>query len=132
MASPTVERSISVPELPTRDSAWSTRLLERDLVPDFLIRWQIRRLLMQRLREEDKGSPEAQQAHLMNLIAQMKASPIAIETDAANAQHYEVAARFYELCLGKHLKYSCALWDGGCTSLDDAEEAMLSLTCERA
>lgn len=132
MASPTVESSTSVLELPTKSSEWSTRLLERDLVPDFLIRRHIRRLLMQRLREEDKGSPEAQQAHLIKLIAQMKTSPIAIETDAANAQHYEVAARFYELCLGRHLKYSCALWEAGCASLDDAEEAMLSLTCERA
>ena len=132
MASPIVEPSTSVLDVSNKNSEWSTRLLERDLVPDFLIRSQIRRLLMQRLREEDKGSPEAQQAHLMKLIVQMKASPIAIETDAANSQHYELAARFYQLCLGKHLKYSCALWDAGCASLDDAEEAMLKLTCERA
>src|SRR2546429_459174 len=44
------------------------RLLERDLVPDFLIRRQIRTLLAQRLCEEDKGSVEAQQRHLMQFI----------------------------------------------------------------
>jgi cyclopropane-fatty-acyl-phospholipid synthase len=110
----------------------STRLFERDLIPDFLIRHKIRRLLSQRLREEDKGSPEAQQAHLMSLIAQLKSSPIAIDTDAANAQHYEVPARFFQLCLGKRLKYSSAWWPPNCRSLDEAEEAMLSLTCERA
>jgi cyclopropane-fatty-acyl-phospholipid synthase len=27
-----------------------------------------------------------------------------------NAQHYEVPAAFYRLCLGKHLKYSACLW----------------------
>jgi len=128
MASPTLERSSSSVEPPTESSEWSTKLLERDLIPDFLIRRTIRRLLKKRLREEGKGSPEAQQARLMELIAQLKASPIAIETDAANRQHYEVAARFYQLCLGRHLKYSCALWDAGCPSLDQAESAMLSLT----
>jgi cyclopropane-fatty-acyl-phospholipid synthase len=107
-------------------------LLERDLVPDVVIRIGIRRLLRQRLREEDQGNPERQQAHLMSLIARLKASPIAIETTAANAQHYEVPARFFELVLGKHLKYSSALWLERTRTLDEAEEAMLALTTERA
>lgn len=111
---------------------WKLRLLERDLVPDLVVRRQIRKFLAQRLAEEDRGNPEAQQAHLMRFIAELKATPIAIETDAANAQHYEVPARFYQLCLGKRLKYSCAYWPAGCNSLDAAEEAMLALTCERA
>ena len=34
------------------------RLLERDLVPDFLIRRRIRALLAGRLREEDQRDPE--------------------------------------------------------------------------
>jgi cyclopropane-fatty-acyl-phospholipid synthase len=107
-------------------------LLERDLVPNFLVRRQIRRLLAQRLHQEDKGSTEDQLAHLMRLIAHLKTSPIAIETDAANAQHYEVPSRFYELCLGQHLKYSSGYWSEASRSLDQAEEAMLALTCERA
>jgi len=116
----------------TTGTPWSLALLERDLVPDPVIRIAIRRLLLQRLREEDKGGPERQQAHLMSLIARLKASPISIETAAANAQHYEVPARFFELVLGNHLKYSCALWLEGTRTLDQAEEAMLSLTTERA
>jgi cyclopropane-fatty-acyl-phospholipid synthase len=108
------------------------RLLEADLVPDFLIRRQIRKLLAQRLRDEDKGNVDAQQQHLKRLIAQLKTSPMAINTDEANSQHYEVPTRFYQLCLGKHLKYSSAYWPEGCESLDDAEQAMLNLTCERA
>ena len=131
MASPRVEPSRPIQE-GTASSEWSMRLLERDLVPDFLIRRQIRHLLAQRLRQEDKADPEAQQLHLMSLIKNLETSPVAIETHAANAQHYEVPARFYQLCLGKHLKYSCAYWPEGCSSLDEAEEAMLSLTCERA
>ena len=117
---------------PVESADWRMRLLERGLVPDFLLRKQIKRLLAQRLREEDKGSVEEQQAHLMRLVAHLKASPIAIETDAANAQHYEVPAAFYEVCLGKHLKYSSGYWSQGCGSLDEAEETMLALTCDRA
>src|SRR5271157_3772559 len=107
-------------------------LLERDLLPDWLIRAGIRRLLAQRLREEDQGDVERQRARLLEFIGQLKASPVAIATDAANQQHYEVPARFFQLALGKHLKYSSALWPDGVTTLDEAELAMLDLTCRRA
>jgi cyclopropane-fatty-acyl-phospholipid synthase len=50
----------------------------------------------------------------------------------ANRQHYEVPAVFFEVVLGRNLKYSSALWDPGTASLDDAEARMLALTCERA
>jgi cyclopropane-fatty-acyl-phospholipid synthase len=107
-------------------------LLEKDVVPDYLIRVGIRRLLAERIREESAGGVEVQQARLIKLINELKASPIAIETQAANEQHYEVPTRFYQLCLGKRLKYSGAYYPAGVNTLDEAEEAMLKLTCERA
>lgn len=107
-------------------------LLERNLLPDPLLRFGIRRLLAQRLREEDKGSAEAQRAHLQALVEELRRSPIAIETAAANEQHYEVPTRFYQLCLGPRLKYSGALWPAGVTTLAEAEERMLALYAERA
>ena len=107
-------------------------LLEKNLLPDWLIRIGIRRLLRQRLQEENQGNIVDQQAHLLKLVAELKQCPIAIETQAANTQHYEVPTRFYQLCLGKRLKYSGALWPDGVTTLDAAEEAMLKLTCARA
>jgi cyclopropane-fatty-acyl-phospholipid synthase len=117
--------------LSDRDSA-PFALLERDLLPDFLIRFGIRRLLAGRLREEDKGDPEAQQAHFMRFVESLRASPVAIETQAANEQHYELPCAFFELVLGRHLKYSSCYFDPGVTSLDEAEARMLALTCERA
>jgi cyclopropane-fatty-acyl-phospholipid synthase len=107
-------------------------LLEKDALPDWLIRIGIRRLLRQRIQEEDHGGLEGRKAALLALIAELKASPIAIETKAANEQHYEVPTRFYQLCLGKRLKYSGAYWPPGVETLDAAEEAMLKLTCARA
>jgi len=111
---------------------WYTGLLERDLIPDMLIRYGIRRLLAQRLAEEDMGDAERQQRKLMDWVAELKASPIAVHTEAANAQHYEVPAAFFQAILGPYLKYSGCLWSEDVADLDTAEEAMLELVCGRA
>ncbi len=81
-------------------------LLEKDLLPDPLIRLGIRRRLASLLREKRPADVEARQAALRRHLEGLDQSPVAIETDAANEQHYEVPTRFFELCLGKHLKYS--------------------------
>ncbi|WP_343693395.1 class I SAM-dependent methyltransferase [Chitinophaga sp.] len=111
---------------------WYDTLIEKNTVPDILLRKGIRKLLKQRLDDENKGDAEAQQAHLMSLIEQLKASPIAVSTAEANTQHYEVPTPFYQYCLGKYLKYSCGYWLPGVTELDIAEKDMLELTCKRA
>jgi cyclopropane-fatty-acyl-phospholipid synthase len=108
------------------------KLLERDLVPDFLIRRRIRSLLSARLREEDQGDPERQQQRFSDFLRRLAASPVAIETAAANEQHYEVPTEFYQKVLGKHLKYSSGYFDHVAGELDAAEARMLALTCERA
>jgi cyclopropane-fatty-acyl-phospholipid synthase len=112
--------------------SWSMRMLERDWVPDFLVRLGIRRLLKARLAEEDQGDPEAQQRHLMKLIARLKGSPIAINTGDANLQHYELPCGFFERVLGPHLKYSSGYYRHPTDSLQQSEAAMLALTVERA
>ncbi|QDV23249.1 Cyclopropane-fatty-acyl-phospholipid synthase [Aureliella helgolandensis] len=58
--------------------------------------------------------------------------PLALESQAANEQHYEVPAQFFESCLGRRMKYSACLFPHASTSLVEAEEEMLRLTCERA
>ena len=83
---------------------WYDKLVEQDKVPDFLLRKGIRKLLQQRLDDENKGDVELQQAHLMSLIEQLKASPIAVNTADANQQHYEVPTQFYQYCLGQKFK----------------------------
>ena len=107
-------------------------LLERDLLPDSVIRTGIRRLLEARLREEDKGDPEVQQEHLIRFVEELRRSPVAIATHEANEQHYELPSAFFGLVLGRHLKYSSCYFKPGVTALDDAEAEMLRLTCERA
>lgn len=111
---------------------WYEPLLESGLIPDALIRASIRRMLRDRLREQDRGSAASNRAALLSFVEQMKQSPIALHTDSANAQHYEVPADFYQKVLGPRLKYSSAYYHENCTSLAQAEEAMLRLTCQRA
>jgi cyclopropane-fatty-acyl-phospholipid synthase len=65
-------------------------------------------------------------------VAQLKKSPIAVHTDKANDQHYELPAEFFQLVLGRRLKYSSGYWPANVSSLDAAEEAMLALYLERA
>lgn len=109
-----------------------TNLFEQDLLPDFIIRLYIRNLCKQRLREEDKGNPDAQLTHFKKLLQQLSTGLIAVETNKANEQHYELPTAFFQLVLGKNLKYSSCIWDADTKNLNDAEEKMLSLYCERA
>ncbi|MFI3221469.1 MAG: hypothetical protein QX191_00375, partial [Methylococcaceae bacterium] len=78
-------------------------LAERNLLPDSLVRFGIKKLLKQRLQDEYANDPEHQSQRYQKLLENLRQSPIAIETEAANAQHYEVPAAFYKYALGKHL-----------------------------
>jgi cyclopropane-fatty-acyl-phospholipid synthase len=111
---------------------WYDSLLEKNKVPDFALRSGIRKLLKERLHQEKKETVELQQAHLMNLIAELKESPIAINTVEANEQHYEVPTAFYKFCLGSNLKYSSGYWKEGVIDIDTSENDMLEITCARA
>lgn len=108
-------------------------LAESGRLPDFLLRYGIRRLLRRRLKDEGCGGDiEQQQRRFTELLAELRQSPIALQTAAANEQHYEVPTEFYLKSLGAHLKYSSCYWPGGTRDLDAAEAAMLNLSCERA
>lgn len=107
-------------------------LLARDLLPDAAIRLGIRRLLAKKIAEEDTRDPGTQQEKLMGFIADLDKRPIAIKTDAANEQHYEVPTEFFQLVLGPRMKYSSGYWPDDSTTFPESEEIMLDLTCRRA
>ena len=94
-------------------------LAERGLVPDAL-------------RDEHAGDPAAAARRTAALIAELRQSPVAIHTDAANRQHYELPPAFFHACLGPRLKYSSCFYPTGNETLAQAEEAMLALYGERA
>lgn len=107
-------------------------LAERGLLPDACIRAGVRRLCRQRLCEEEGRGPAEQSVRFQELLDTLRRSALAIETGAANAQHYELPPAFFRLCLGKRMKYSCCYFPDGVRSLDEAEAAMLAITAERA
>lgn len=111
---------------------WYDILLQKELVPDFLIRRQIKALLKSRLKEQDQPDEESLQNHIQSLVRELSDSPIALNTREANEQHYEVPTTFFKYALGMHMKYSCGWWEDGAKTLEESEHAMLQLTCQRA
>lgn len=111
---------------------WMMRLVERGVVPDSLLRRAIRGRVATKLREEKALDDAHGGPRIQTFAEELRSQPIAIHTDDANEQHYELPPEFFELVLGKHLKYSSALYDDGVTSLDEAERRMLDLYVERA
>ncbi|MGY6554439.1 MAG: SAM-dependent methyltransferase [Wenzhouxiangella sp.] len=107
-------------------------LAEKRLAPDWAIRIGIRQLLKQRLANEHDRDVERSGQRASGLLEALAQSPVAIETDAANEQHYEVPAAFFQLALGPRLKYSSAYWPPGVNRLEQAEEAMLEASCAHA
>jgi len=106
--------------------------VERGLVPQWVTRACIRRLNRQRLRETAANYAGSRDEAVLRFLSHMASAPIAVKTDRANDQHYELPPAFFRQVLGSRLKYSSAYWLPGESSLDRAEEEMLRRTCERA
>ena len=107
-------------------------ILAHNLLPDAAIRLGIRNLLAKKIREDTHADVETQGEALANFITELKASPIAIKTAAANEQHYEVPTEFFRLVLGPRMKYSGGYWPHPDTTFAESEEAMLDMSCKRA
>ena len=107
-------------------------LAERGWLPDALLRWGIRRQCAQRLQDERRGGIEAESARFQANLRLLRDSPVAVHTDAANRQHYELPAAFFQRCLGPRLKYSSGYFPQGHESLAEGEQQMLALYEQRA
>jgi cyclopropane-fatty-acyl-phospholipid synthase len=107
-------------------------LAEQGLIPDRLIRYGIKMLDRRRLAEEARKESEAGENGVCRFIQDLRESPIALEVEKPKEQHYEIPPAFFQKVLGKRMKYSACYWPPGVKSLDEAEEAMLELACERA
>jgi len=99
-----------------------------EYLPDAVLRRAIRFNARRRLWREQRGGEPRQRA----FVEQLRRSPIAEQVEMPNLQHYELPAEFFQLMLGRRMKYSCLYWPPGVETIDEAEEAMLALTCARA
>mmetsp|Transcript_47245 Transcript_47245/g.110285 ORF Transcript_47245/g.110285 Transcript_47245/m.110285 type:complete len:453 (+) Transcript_47245:58-1416(+) len=98
-------------------------MLDAGLVPDVLTRLAIRKFCAQKNAELEADAPgcEAAQVRTQAFVDELKALPIAVHTKAANEQHYEVSAAFYDICLGPRRKYSCCKFPPGAKAADAAK-----------
>ena len=109
------------------------KILAEGWLPDFMLRYSIRRLLEYKIKNQQIAEVEKRSVKLNKFISELKEQPIAVQTDAANEQHYELPPSFFEKILGENLKYSSCYWeDFKKSSLKEAELAMLKLSTERA
>ena len=79
-------------------------LAESGLIPDPLVRLGIRQLCRRRLAKEARRERAGQGEGLQRFLEELRRSPIAVATRAANEQHYEVPPAFFQKVLGRRLK----------------------------
>ena len=92
----------------------------------------IRSQLAERLRTASSPTLAGEFERKMDFVRRLRERPIAIETDAANKQHYEVGTGVMVATLGPRMKYSSCLYPTGKETLAQAEEAMLATYVEKA
>ncbi|MDX3975131.1 cyclopropane-fatty-acyl-phospholipid synthase family protein [Shinella sp.] len=100
---------------------------ERLPLPDSALRFGIDRLVGRTSRVLMAGGVADR-----DFARGMEAFPIAVHTDAANEQHYELPQDFFALALGPRRKYSSCLYPAAETTLAEAEIAALEETCAHA
>ena len=82
-------------------------LSESGYLPDVVLRRGIRFLIKRRLDEISADDPELMALDQANFVRRMNNSPVALLTQKANEQHYEIPADFFRYVLGDYRKYSC-------------------------
>lgn len=108
------------------------KAMEAGVLPDAAVRFGIRQLCKKRLEEIQSGSIASDEANRQRYIEELRKLPLAVNTRDANEQHYELPASFFQLALGKNLKYSSCYWDDTTKTLDEAEDKALDETIKRA
>ena len=101
---------------------------ERVPLPDVMVRAGINVLCSRTANKLSTGNAETDAA----FAREMATRAIAENTDEANAQHYEVPAKFFALALGPNRKYSSCFYNASDSTLQEAEEEALRQTVEHA
>ena len=141
--------------------SFSNSIIEKHVVPDLVLRRGIRKLLSDRLEElaeecrkhsnnNNKSTstlippiPSRSSSHAnfpiegmynykLHFVEELRKMPIAVLTDKANEQHYEVPTEYYDLALGPRKKYSSCFYPTGNETLAEAENFAFEQVVNRA
>ena len=102
-------------------------LAETAPVPDTLLRLGISALVGRTNFAQTRSGQD-----VLAFAREMEAYPIALHTEDANRQHYELPPEFFGLILGPNRKYSCCLYPTGRETLAEAEQHALEETAAHA
>ena len=106
---------------------WYEFFIDRGVLPD----WVLRRILRFKLQLYSRMVSGMKTLDLdktrERFLSECKSSFIAIDTELANSQHYELPTMFYEKILGKNMKYSGSIWGRNGANLDDADNSTLDI-----
>ena len=108
-------------------SSLATSAAERFDIPDRLLRASISAMVAGTARKLARAPVDD-----AAFAAAQGALPVALHTASANAQHYELPAAFFGLCLGHSRKYSSCFYDRPDATLDVAEQTALAKTAAMA
>jgi cyclopropane-fatty-acyl-phospholipid synthase len=92
-------------------------------LPDWVVRWLLRRVLHYSARQLASRDWPQKELRFADCTRQME--NIAVDTAAANQQHYEVPTAFFTPFLGNRMKYSSCEWEGSRDTLNAAEDRTL-------
>ncbi len=109
---------------------WGINAVERGWIPDRITRLAIQRLCRSRTQQA-RTAIEAGEPEYLEFARSLSDGPIAVMTDRANDQHYEIPAEFFAHVLGPHRKYSCGYW-GVDSDLAQSETNSLELSVDHA
>jgi cyclopropane-fatty-acyl-phospholipid synthase len=92
------------------------------LIPEFLIRFFVRLGLYWAVwRLKKSAFPQKELRFVERVHGGELGDKVAVKTEAANEQHYEVPTAFFVNHLSSFLKYSSSEWPKGCNNLEEAE-----------
>ena len=111
---------------------WYEGIIDRKSLPDSVLRFMIRYGLYKYSNRVRKLSDTDVKTNRDNFVHKSLSGPIALETEKAILQHYELPTEFFRLVLGKHMKYSGSIWDKDENSIDASEELTLQTYIQRS
>ena len=103
---------------------WYEKFIDNGLIPDYLLRLGIKIQLLNRLNTLSSYDDDIETL--------FSTGEISTHSNEANDQHYEVPIEFFEMILGKFMKYSSGLTNLKSDSLNQLEKQMLDLVSKRA
>lgn len=111
---------------------WYEMLIDRGLVPEIIIRKALRLGLRKYSARVRCLSDEDRDKVKRDFRLKSNFAPIAIDTETANEQHYEIPSQFFQNFLSSSMKYSGSVWDFNVTNLEVADSKTLDLYIDRA